>query len=214
MAADTPRPKQERELPVWAGRVPQWKVRRLYETDAKGIYDEDLIDDVGYGLLTRCESFITANEARSGALPCPRCSAPVEHTHRREEVLRCDCGWELTWGEYFRTIQHKQLSGAEAVLRLFREYAGRFPKARTAREKMLLIDYLIHGFHSYYKGAGNPTRPVAVNLIGGRLGQVMDFLDSLTYSEKSTPGTRAVKAEWDANIRNARSWGKRKEGGT
>ena len=30
------------------------KIRQFYETDAKGIYDEDLIDDVGYGLLARC----------------------------------------------------------------------------------------------------------------------------------------------------------------
>ena len=35
-------------LPAWARRVPQRKIRRLYETDAKGIYDEDLIDEVGY----------------------------------------------------------------------------------------------------------------------------------------------------------------------
>ena len=35
-------------LPRWAPRVPQDKVRRLYETDARGIYDDELIDDVGY----------------------------------------------------------------------------------------------------------------------------------------------------------------------
>jgi hypothetical protein len=193
-------------LPVWAGRVPQWKIRRLYETDAKGIYDEELIDEVGYGLLARCESFITANQARTGELPCPRCSATVTHSWDKEELMSCQCGWELTWGEYFKTIQHKQLSGAEPVLRQFRHYVERFPKARTPRRKMLLIDRLIHGFHNYYKGTGDPTRPTAVNLIGGRLNQVIDFLDELTYGPRSSPGTRETKAEWGRNVMNARSW--------
>ena len=109
-----------RRLPTWARRVAKGKIRRLYETDARGIYDEDLIDDVGWALLARCESFITANRARAGQLPCPECDRPV----RREEVLRCRCGWELPWADYFRTIQHKQLSGAEPVIEQFRAFVG------------------------------------------------------------------------------------------
>ncbi len=116
-------------LPAWARRVPQRKIRRLYETDAKGIYDEDLIDEVGYGLLARCESFIRANRARAGEVPCPECGQIV----RREEVLRCPCGWELRWADYFKTIQHKQLSGAEPVLEQFRDFVKAFPAARTPR---------------------------------------------------------------------------------
>ena len=152
-----------------------------------------------------------------GTLPCPCCSAPVTHTHRENDVLSCDCGWELTWGEYFRTIQHKQLSGAEEVLSQFRAYAERFPRARDPREKMVLIDQLIHGFHSYSKGVGSakrpvgtPTRPVAVNLIGGRLGEVLAFLDSLTYGPGSTRGMRDVKAEYDRNAATARGWALRR----
>ena len=53
-------------LPTWAPRVPKALIRRFYETDAKGIYDEELIDEVGYALLARCQSFITANLARAG----------------------------------------------------------------------------------------------------------------------------------------------------
>ena len=87
-------------------------------------------------------------------------------------------------------MQGKQLSGAEPVLGQFRDYIEGWPRARTPRAKMLLIDRLIHGFHSYYKAEGEPTRPVAVNLIGGRLRQVLEFLDELTYGPGSTPGTR------------------------
>ena len=154
---------RDHDKPTWAPRLRQAKVCRLYENDARGIYDEELIDDVGASLLARCESFIAANEARKGKAPCPRCRSTVPHNGVREELLHCDgCGWELTWGEYFRTIQHKQLSGAEPVIRLFSEFAGSFPSARTAREKVLLIDRLIHGFHWYHK-TNSATRPVAIN---------------------------------------------------
>jgi hypothetical protein len=192
-------------LPRWAPRVPQRKIRRLYENDALGLYDDELIDEVGYSLFARCESFIVANQAVHGQALCPRCSAVVSHSGSKDETLRCTCGWALTWGAYFETIQHKQLSGAEPVIRLFQKFVDRFPSACSARCKMLLIDRLIHGFHWYYK-TNKPTRPVAVNLIEGRLRQVMDFLDELTYGQKSTPGLAETKAEWDQNIRTARGW--------
>jgi len=188
-------------LPSWAPRVAQRKIRQLYETDAQGIYDLDLIHEVGYGLLARCETFITANRAREGELPCPECGQTV----RREEMLRCPCGWTLPWADYFKTIQHKQLSGAEPVLEQFRDFVNAFPSARTPQEKMLLIDRLIHGFHWYLK-TGGPTRPVAVNLIEGRLSDVVAFLDRLTYGAKSTPGMRKTYAEWDRNIDVNKSW--------
>jgi hypothetical protein len=156
---------------------------------------------VGYGLLARCESFIAANRAREEELPCPECGQAVH----REEMLRCSCGWALSWADYFKTIQHKQLSGAEPVLDQFQDFVNAFPSARTPQEKMLLIDRLIHGFHWYYK-AGGPTRPVAVNLIEGRLSDVVAFLDRLSYGDDSTPGMRETYAEWDKNIDANRGW--------
>ena len=193
--------KSDHRLPTWAPRVSQDEIRRFYESDAKGIFDEDLIAEVGYGLFARCESFIIANRAREGELPCPQCERPV----RREEVLRCPCGWELPWADYFRTIRHKQLSGAEPVLKQFREFVAGFPLARTPKDKVLLIDRLIHGFHWYYKTNG-PTRPVAVNLIEGRMDEVVAFLDRLSCDEKSTPGLKENRAEWNKNIEANEGW--------
>jgi len=192
-------------IPFWAPRISQKKIRRFYENDAQRIYDEGLIDDVGYGLLARCESFIAANEAAAGRAPCPKCSTVVPHTRGKDEVLRCQCGWKLPWKDYFRAIQHKQLSGAEPVLKQFREFIQAFPTARTAREKVLLIDQLIHGFHWFHK-TQKPTRPVAVNLIEGKLGDVVAFLEKLTYSEESTPGTAQNLEEWNRNIDANRGW--------
>jgi ribosomal protein L37AE/L43A len=192
-------------LSSWAPRVPQHKIRQLYLDDAQAIYDDALIADVGYGLLARCESFLAANEAARGRAICPACSALVPHTGEKSEVMRCaQCGWELTWGEYFATFQHRQLSGAEPVLELFGDFVQRFPKAKRPQERVFLIDRLIHGFHWYHKFGF--TRPVAVNLIEGRLSEVILFLDNLTYGEGSAPGTREAQAEWVKNSQNARQW--------
>jgi hypothetical protein len=193
--------------------VTQQEIRRLYETDAQGIYDADLIDEVGYGLLARCQSFVDAVDATRGKVRCPCCSAIVAHAGRKEDLLHCDCGWELTWGEYFATIQHKQLSGAEPVVEQFRRFIAAFPAARTPQERTILIDRLIHGFHWYYKTNG-PTRPVAINLIEGRLSDVVAFLDQLSRGENSTPGVSENCLEWDKNIEANRDWYRTRRKGT
>jgi len=69
---------------------------------------------------------------------------------------------------------------------------------------MLLIDQLIHGYHWDLKHS--PTRPVAVNLIEGRLCEVIDFLDSLSYGKRSTPGVKENRDEWLVISQNVRNW--------
>jgi hypothetical protein len=195
----------------WEPRVSQQKIRLLYETDAKGIYDEELIDEVGFALLARCQSFLEAEAARRGEAKCHGCGAAILHEadlsrEGRRQLLTCaECGWQVTWGEYFATIQKKQLSGPD-LESLFRDFISRFPRANGPREKMVLIDQLIHGFH--YSMHTGPRRPSAVNLIQGRLWDVMHFLNELTYGEKSTPGTRDAAAAWRSNMNVAlRRWG-------
>lgn len=39
-------PREQRDAPEWVRRVPQWKIARIYEDDARGLHDEELIDDV------------------------------------------------------------------------------------------------------------------------------------------------------------------------
>jgi predicted RNA-binding Zn-ribbon protein involved in translation (DUF1610 family) len=192
--------------PVWAPRIRQSLIRRLYETDARGIYDDELLDEVGWGLVARCESFITAVEAARGRVKCPSCGQVVEHRADPAEQLRCRaCGWEMPWRDYFKTFQHKQLSGAEAVLALFQEFVDQFPSVRDPRQKMLLIDRLIHGFH--YNLHYGPTRAAGVNLIEGRYHEVVEFLDRLSYGPGSTPGTRQARREWRQVInQTAETW--------
>ncbi len=116
-------------VPRWAQRVPQAKIRQLYESDARGLYDEELINEVGWALYARCRSLIEAEAARQGRAKCHQCEGIIAHSGGKEEVLRCRaCGWEITWAAYFRSIQHKQLSGPDLV-GIFTEFTSRFPNA-------------------------------------------------------------------------------------
>jgi len=191
----------------WAPRIRQHLIRRLYESDAHGILDEELLNEVGWGLYARCESFIQAVKAAHGQATCPGCGRIVPHSSVPDEVLRCaSCGWETTWEAYFKSFQHKQLSGAEPVLALFREFMARFPSASSPSDKMLLIDRLIHGFHQSL--TGDPTRTTAVNLIEGNYHEVVEFLDSLTYGDGSTTGTAEMREDWRNKIdQTAQAWG-------
>ena len=98
----------DHRLPEWAPRVPKALIYELYNNDALGMQDEELIDDVGWRLRARCLSFIHAVQAANGSVTCPACENSIPHRHQPEEILRCDkCGWELPWMEYFKTFQHK-----------------------------------------------------------------------------------------------------------
>jgi hypothetical protein len=187
-------------LPTWAPRVSQSVIQQLYENDAQSIYDEDLLNEAGWALYHRCQSFLDANAAVAGHAHCPGCGAVIDHHAQPDELLRCTaCGWEAPWKEYFNTIQHKQLSGAEPVQAFFQEFIDRFPKAKDPQEKMLLIDRLIHGWHwnaRFQMG----TRAACVNLIGGSYHQVVEFLDRLSYGPGSSPGLRERWQEWRAKL--------------
>src|SRR5436305_3499491 len=100
----------------WAPRVNPHKIRRLYETDARGIVDEELIEEVGFALYSRCRSILAATEAHAGRIQCPRCGAIVAHNWDRRAVLQCGaCSWRVRWGDYLKTYQDKHLHGGGAV---------------------------------------------------------------------------------------------------
>jgi len=191
--------------PEWSPRVPRYKIRRLYQSDAQGIQDNDLADQVGFALLTRCESFLEANQAVQGQAVCPVCSCLIPHGGQKEELLTCEaCGWTLSWGAYYKTIQGKQLSGAAPVIRLFKDFIHHFSAAHSYQEKMLQIDRLIHGFHWHQKYGA--TRPVAINLIDGRLSDVLQFLDQLHEGEDISPRLRGLREQWQENSQSVRDW--------
>jgi len=165
----------------WAGRIPRWKIKRLYKTDAQGLVDEDLIDEVSYGILARCKSIIRATEAHCGRVHCPRCDTSIDHQWDRAQELICPkCDWRTSWGEYLKTYQGKHLHGGSAM-DIWPEYVRRFKSARAPSAKMLLVDWVVHQLHI-------SSRAVAINLIGGRPNQVMAMMDELAYGDGCASG--------------------------
>jgi hypothetical protein len=176
----------------WARRVQQDKIRRLYLLDAKGIADDELVNDVGYAMYARCESIRIATEAHYGRVACRKCGNVIERaSHSKAEVLACSCGWSKTWGEYFKTYQRRQLFGGHATP-VFLAFLERWPTARTYRDKLLAIDQLIHACHLPPKMPW--ARPAATNLIEGTAGELARFLDELAYGLQSTAGEG--RADW------------------
>lgn len=192
--------KPSYRLPTWAPRVKPYLIRRLYESDAQGLLDADLLDNVGWALHARCESFLQAEEARHGRVRCPVCRGVVLAGAHPRDLMRCPaCGWECTFKAYLDTIRNQQLDGGPEVFGLFQAYHDAFPQAKETAEKMLLVDNLIHGFH-HFLTSGRTRRPVGINLIDGHIEFVVDFLDHLTYGSGSTPGTLQTYAAWHEKI--------------
>jgi ribosomal protein L37AE/L43A len=194
--------------PAWAPRIRRERIARLYRADAHGIRDEELIDALGSELLARCRSILSATEAARGRAQCPICTRIIEHRGGTDELLQCaGCDWEGTWAAYKRSFQHKQLS-AGGMEPYFLEYIEKFPRARTARQRMILIDTLLHRYHG--EASENPVRPGATNLIQGKMTDIVRFLDKLTYGEGSTPEIGKAYDEWkDKTDRARRIWGGR-----
>jgi hypothetical protein len=187
----------------WARRVSRHKVRRLYESDAQGALDHDLLNEVGYGMYARCRDMFQVWEARQGRVTCRACGAIIVrravrgwHLERKREVLRCgQCDWQVTWGDYYESYTgNRMLPGsAEQVIR---DFVERWPKAHTPSAKMIMIDTLIHEFHI---NQGIEGRPTGENVIAGSKKQVCDLIESLAYGTNSTKGLQDKRA-WLARL--------------
>ncbi len=187
----------------WAPRLRKEEIRRLYELDARGIVDEDLIDEVGTALYARCDSIRIATDAHQGRVQCLVCGAVVVRArHSKDEIVQCACGWRTRWAAYFASSRGKQLVGGLA-LPAFAEFLGRWPKTRRVRDKLLMIDRLVHACHLAL--ASPHARPAATNLIEGTSKELAGFLDGLAYGPSSTPGLDATRDEWQ-RLRRERSF--------
>ena len=179
----------------WAPRVSRQAIFRLYTQIARGIYDDALIDEVAYAFFCRCEDIVRINERR---FACPACREELPHPHPWTGVpLTCArCGWSMAWREFAQTYKRKQMTGAYGIVDRF---VQKLPRCRTAQEKMQLIDDIIHEAHEGIKGLGGNRvykRPVAMNLIDGKLDEVVQFLENLPYGPGEGLSRAAKLAEW------------------
>jgi len=197
----------------WAPRVPKNKIRRLYMSDARGLLDENLLEEVGSMLFQRCQSILNVADAQKGIVHCPRCerqglTSLIERQQTRsdprDQELACPrCSWQTTWGEYHLSFKRHQLNPGGATAS-FSAYLQDYATAQTPQAKMLAVDRLIHEFHySYRLRPDIPTRSVSVNLIEGKLSDVIQFLDELTANQEMSPERQATYEEWRKNVESS-----------
>ena len=162
---------------AWAPRVRMSSIFVLYEKLAHGLRDEKLIDEIAYAFYLRCQSIIDVTEASQGKVRCQKCgSLIIRKTHQKDELLRCEkCDWNTDWQTFFKSYHRKQLTGGLGY-QVFIDFVERYPKCSNVRDRLFLIDWIIHQCHVWNSRA---TRPVAVNLIKGRMSQLIPFLENL-----------------------------------
>ena len=151
-------------LPVWAPRLRKAQIQRFYQRCGRGILDEELIDDVGFSLYSRCKSMLLVSQAMRGNPPCPSCEATAQVDEGANAFARCaKCGWVCPWALYQKTYQRKNL-GAAGLEPFISEFVRRFPATSSYRQRVVLIDALIHRFH-WESGGETNGRPGATSFI-------------------------------------------------
>ncbi len=187
--------------PVWAHRLRKSQIERLYKSCGEGYMDEDLIDDVGFSLYARCTSMLQVSEAIRGRPPCPNCGAAATLLKGSTAIAKCtDCGWKCPWKIYKKTYQRKGLFAGD-MESFVSDFVSRFPATRSYRDRLVLIDTLIHRFH-WESGDRADGRPGAASLIEGKMKDIMAFLDRLSYGDAIPPQVADLREEWRRKWRN------------
>lgn len=192
------------QKPKWSPRVKGEMIRLLYERYAKGLADDELLDEVAFAIYTRCLSIMEVTEAVRGRVKCPGCTNVILHDRG---VLECGmCGWTAQWQDYKKLYKGKQLFGGGAV-QAFMNYLEELPKATSSDKKMLAIDRLLHECHKFpatVEEAQLFTRPAAINLIEGTVDTVFELLDGLAYGpEGAISDARERRELWRTRVNSA-----------
>lgn len=101
--------------------------------------------------------------------------------HRFHKEIGWCYGYSYTFRQYRRSCNSDNVPGGRATP-VFREYLLKWPTCRTAAEKFLLIDWLIHECHVTLMN-GEIGRTVGINLIDGTYEQVKKLILTLAFGE-------------------------------
>lgn len=190
----------------WSPRVDKWKIARAYGNDAAGLADEALLDDIGTALYMRCTDILYIHEALGQRWHCPRCESEtgvgpllVPFMQGSEDMqpalYQCPaCRLAIEWEQFYGTFRRRQMNPGGAVS-AFRRFVDSWPRCRDGGWKFAAIDRLIHAFHYSYRAMPHlPTRTAAVNLLEGKLSDIMPFLDELSEG-RMDPVTQTYRRE-------------------
>jgi len=176
----------------WAQRLSKNDIYRLYKSEASGLLDEELLDEVGIGLYSRCETIKQVTERL-----CPNCSRVIEgafNGNNLDRSISCsNCQWISKWSNYRQSYKTDRIHGGRAY-KYFIAYLDEYPLCKTARDKMLIIDRLIHYLHEDIDNERSVT-PAAMNLIKGKQKDIREFIEELAYSGNMPEQNRSLRNE-------------------
>lgn len=179
----------------WPAKVSRKQLLQLYTTEAAGTPDEALVDDIGYTLYTRCRLAAEIWDIMErGAIRCLVCGAQLDIAslldarHRKyldwsQQPIACACGKRYTYRGYRQAYRTNNMPRG-AASDVFDAFVADWARAasRGYREKMLLVDSLVHAAHVSLLG-GTQGRPVAINLIEGNKAQILALLSQLAGND-------------------------------
>ena len=165
----------------WCRKVSRNDLLRLYNGEARGLLDEELLEEVGTTFYTRCTQSKDAQLLLSeGKMRCHHCGRVLQATGYAT-VTHCECGYCYTYREYRRSFNANNMP-ANRAQPIFDAFMERWPACLDATAKMLLIDWLIHEFHVTLM-SGEQGRSVCANLIEGTKKQISDMILQLAYGD-------------------------------
>jgi hypothetical protein len=193
----------------WSQRLPLNKLRQLYISQANGLLDEELLEDVAVTLYLRCKDIIAVDKARRGEVRCPFCyknelkeifiQADRDEHGRIVDKLSCkECLNEFSYAEYKLCYKREQLNMGGAG-DAFKRYIKEYEQPALPNKRMLQIDRLIHEFHYSLKSKPDqPTRSVGPNLLGANLTVAMQFLNELSGLTGDNADLKNTVEAWQA----------------
>lgn len=170
------------------------KLVRLYEDDAAGMLDEELLGDVAWTLYFRVRDVVRVSNSR---VVCPLCATEFPVRWRGDEPLMTSacptCGWRTTAEQYHSSWAHQDLNGHSDE---FVHYLEHFPRARSSQQRMLLIDRLVHALH-VATVESSTANFAARNFLEDNRPKIAALLDRLAYGSVSTIDA-AARGRWQA----------------
>ncbi len=158
----------------WCPKVSRSDIIRLYDSDAKGMLDHDLLEDVGLTIYLRCKKSKEIYDLmEKGKIKCMACDQILSG----EGELSCKCGRKYTYHAYRKSYRENNMPRG-AASPIFDKFVKDWELAVSPQVKMRLIDNLIHEFHMA-EISGNQGRPVGVNLIQGTKSQIVKLICDL-----------------------------------
>jgi len=167
----------------WSAKLSRHVLKKLYEDDARGIRNEELVDDVGFTLYARC---LQGRDERllmeSNRLKCHNCRE-ILAVVKKDALIECSCGHQYLFRDYMRSFRTNNMPSGAAT-KIFNAFIENWERAKGYSKKMILIDSLIHEFHINLN-SGVKGRFVGINLIEGTKRQIEDFILKLAYGDNT-----------------------------